>query len=108
MACSGLSESGLPGPDFGRYVHSISTRGADYAHQITACPPGFENLTASLHCIANRNNIHDFEIGWAYLMLIGKPESVHLFKYPPGGVFLLFFLINKLEKMAVYMHCIRS
>ena len=22
--------------------------GADYAHRITACPPGFENLTASL------------------------------------------------------------
>ena len=39
VACSGLSESGLPGPDFGRYVHSISTRGADYAHQIITAPP---------------------------------------------------------------------
>jgi hypothetical protein len=28
--------------------HPIPTRGADYAHNITACPPGFENLTVSL------------------------------------------------------------
>ena len=27
----------------------IPTRWADYAHCITACPPGFENLTASLY-----------------------------------------------------------
>ena len=27
---------------------NIPTRGADYAHHITACPPWFENLTASL------------------------------------------------------------
>ena len=38
VACSGLSESGLPGPDFGRYVHSISTRGAEYVHQIITAP----------------------------------------------------------------------
>ena len=25
--------------------------GADYAHHITACPPGFENLAASLLCL---------------------------------------------------------
>ena len=25
--------------------------GQIYAHHITACPPGFENLTASLHII---------------------------------------------------------
>ena len=25
------------------------TRGADYAHRITACPPGSENLTTSMH-----------------------------------------------------------
>ena len=37
-----------PPPDFGRSVNPIQTRGADYAHRITACPPGFENLTASL------------------------------------------------------------
>ena len=28
---------------------------ADYAHHITACPPRFEKLTASLHCIGCRN-----------------------------------------------------
>ena len=27
----------------------ILTRGADYAHYITACTPSIENLTASLH-----------------------------------------------------------
>ena len=39
VACSGLSESVLPGPDFGRYGHSISTTGEDYAHQIITVPP---------------------------------------------------------------------
>ena len=34
--------------EFGVSVNPIPTRGADYAHRITACPPGFENLTASL------------------------------------------------------------
>ena len=29
--------------------NSIPTRGVGSAHQITACPPGFENLTASLN-----------------------------------------------------------
>ena len=36
-------------PEFGSSVNPIPTRGADYAHHITACPPGFENLTAPLH-----------------------------------------------------------
>ena len=35
-------------PEFGSSVNPIPTRGADYAHHITACSPGFENLTASL------------------------------------------------------------
>ena len=35
------------GPEFGVSVNPISTRGADYAHHITASPPGLENLTAS-------------------------------------------------------------
>ena len=29
-------------------VNPITTRGADYAHHITASPPGFENPAASL------------------------------------------------------------
>ena len=35
--------------EFGSSVNPIPTRGADYAHHITACPSGFENLMASLH-----------------------------------------------------------
>ena len=33
-------------PDVVRSVNPISTRGADYAHHITASPPGFENPAA--------------------------------------------------------------
>jgi len=40
----------LTHPEFGSSVNPIATSGADYAHNITACPPGFENLTASLNC----------------------------------------------------------
>ena len=28
-----------------------NSKGADYAHRITACPPRFENLTASLYLV---------------------------------------------------------
>ena len=34
--------------EFGNSVNPITTRGADYAHHITASPPGFENPVASL------------------------------------------------------------
>ena len=33
---------------FGSSVNPITTRGADYAHHITASSPGFENPAASL------------------------------------------------------------
>ena len=38
-------------PKFVSSVSPIPTRGggADYVHHITACPPGFEILTASLY-----------------------------------------------------------
>ena len=39
---------GQGGPDFGSSVNPFTTRGADYAHHITASPPGFENPAASL------------------------------------------------------------
>jgi hypothetical protein len=40
---------GLAHPEFGTSVNPILTRGADYLYpHITACPPGFENLMASL------------------------------------------------------------
>ena len=38
---------GQGGPEFGSLVNPYPTRGADYATHITACPPGFENLTTS-------------------------------------------------------------
>ena len=50
-AATGWAGSALAHPEFGSSVNSITTRGADYAHRITACPPRFENLAASLHDI---------------------------------------------------------
>ena len=38
----------LAGRQGGRSVNPITTRGADYAHHITASPPGFENPATSL------------------------------------------------------------
>ena len=38
----------LAHPEFGSSVNPITTRGADYAHHITASPPEFENPAASL------------------------------------------------------------
>ena len=35
-------------PEFGSSVNPITIRGADYAHHITASPPGFENPAAAL------------------------------------------------------------
>jgi hypothetical protein len=55
--------------EFGRSVNPVPTRGADYAHHIIACPPGFENLTASLAVInpperklTNRTSVHCFDL----------------------------------------------
>ena len=48
-AASGWAGWALAHPEFGSLVNPIPTRrGADYAHHINACPPGVENLTASL------------------------------------------------------------
>ena len=38
----------LAHPEFGNLVNPITTRGVDYAHYITASPPGFENPAASV------------------------------------------------------------
>ena len=46
---SGGAEGALAPPEFGSSVNPIPTRGADYAHHITASTPGFENLTTSLN-----------------------------------------------------------
>ena len=54
-AASGWAGWALAHPEFGSSVNPITTRGADYAHHITATPPGFENpaLAASLYYILN-------------------------------------------------------
>ena len=40
--------------EFGSSVSPITTRGADYAHHITASPPGFENPAASLQILQKK------------------------------------------------------
>ena len=47
-AASGWAGWALAHLEFGSSVNPITTRGADYAHHITASPPGFENPAASL------------------------------------------------------------
>ena len=47
-AASGWAGWALAYPEFGSSVNPTTTRGADYAHHITASPPGFENSAASL------------------------------------------------------------
>ena len=52
-----LLAGGLGGqahPEFGVSANLIPTRGTDYSHRITACPPGFENLTTSLYFILEK------------------------------------------------------
>ena len=46
-AASWWARWALAHPEFGSSVDPNPTRGADYAHRITACPPGFENLATS-------------------------------------------------------------
>ena len=47
-AASGWAGWALAHPEFWSSVNPITTRGADYAHHITASPPGFEIPAASL------------------------------------------------------------
>ena len=47
-AASGWAGWALAHLEFGSSVNPIATRAADYAHHITASPPGFENQGASL------------------------------------------------------------
>ena len=51
VAARGWAGLALAHPEFGSSVHPIPTGGgADYTYHITASPPGFENLAASLLC----------------------------------------------------------
>ena len=61
-AASGWAGLALAHPEFGVSVNPIPTRGADYTHRITACPPGFENLAASLVCKKNGQIVLYLEI----------------------------------------------
>ena len=47
-AGSGWAGWALAHPEYGSSVNPITTRGADYAHHITASPPGFEDPAPSL------------------------------------------------------------
>ena len=47
-AAIGWAGWALAHPEFGVTFNPVQTRGADYAHLITASPPGFENLAASM------------------------------------------------------------
>ena len=47
-AASGWAGWALAHPELGNSVNPVITRGADFAHRITDCPPGFENPAASL------------------------------------------------------------
>ena len=54
LVCSGAGAGGaMAPPDLGRSVTPISKQGggADYAHQITTCPPGFSDLPTALQSI---------------------------------------------------------
>ena len=48
----------LAHPEFGSSVNPITTRGADYAHHITASPPEFEIQAASLSMDVNCKKIN--------------------------------------------------
>ena len=56
IGCSGLSSLGVPGvPNFGRSFNPISTKGADYAHQIILTPPDFQTFRRP--CCWERNGL---------------------------------------------------
>ena len=52
-AASGWAGWALAHPAFGVSVKPIPIKGADFANRITACPPEFENLAASLNVLGS-------------------------------------------------------
>ena len=56
-AASGWAGWAFAHLEFGSSVNPITTRGADYAHHITASPPRFGNPAASLNYSYNLNLI---------------------------------------------------
>ena len=53
-------EGAMAPPDFGRSVNPISTKGADYAHQIILASPDFQTLRWP--CIHGCNKIMNLEL----------------------------------------------
>ena len=60
----------LAQPEIGSSVNPITTRGADYAHHITASPPRFENPVAALHAYTLKLLLYVPNIGqfWQYIV----------------------------------------
>jgi hypothetical protein len=70
-AASGWAGWALAHPEFGSSVYPITTRGADYAHHITASPPGFEKPVASLDRQEHSNHTYP---NWSRFLYIYHPH----------------------------------
>ena len=55
-------------PLFGQTINPISTKGADYTHHSTTCPPGFSDLATGLHILTKYTSI----ITWSCLTLFSR------------------------------------
>ena len=79
---SGRAGWALAHPEFESSVNPITTRGADYAHHITASPPGIENPAASLICTFLRKTCQSL-VEWFVLSSINpKFEIIFLRDLP--------------------------
>ena len=47
-------------PDFGRSVNPISTKGADYAHQLILAPPDFQTFRQPCNSCKEQAHLHLF------------------------------------------------
>ena len=101
-------------PEFGDSVNTIPTRGADYAHRITACPPRFENLAASLQSqtIAQRLSMTSSQVlqgfsdyqSWMFLSRLRKRNMLK-----KQGVLITLgkpvFKVAFLKSLPIYFQC---
>ena len=75
-AVSGWAGCALAHPEFGSSVNLIPTKGADYAHHITACQPGFENLTTSLSSYFTIHNRERIGLPFMDVNAVGKSTTI--------------------------------
>ena len=90
-AARGWAGLALAHPEFWSSVNPIPIWGADCAHHITDCPPGFENLTASLqvHISQWERMIQKNWYLWKYYFVtIGLTGENLVVKYFSKWVFL--------------------